>query len=73
MANEHYVVLRREFGGCSGPGSGWAGVDKIQVMGSSRTQGGARRLQKRLGGWVERVAGPYRRYDRNENLRDASR
>lgn len=68
---QHYIVVRLEFGGCSGPGNGWAGMDKIQVMASSRTLKGARRKQKEIGGEIEVIDGPYRRYERNEFLRYA--
>jgi hypothetical protein len=67
--DEHFLVLRREFGGNSGPGNGWAARDEVQIMAAARTEAAARRLQKNLGGWVERAKGPLRKYERNEFLR----
>jgi hypothetical protein len=66
---KHYIVVRTELGGNSGPGNGWAGVDRVQVMAASRTLAGAKRHQSRLGGRIEEVNEPYRKYERNETIR----
>jgi hypothetical protein len=67
----HYVLLRYEHGWGSGPGSGVQAPDTYEVMAASRTQKGLRRKQRELGGHIERVDGPYRRYEHNEFFRYA--
>ena len=64
----HYILTRYEHGGNSGPGSGWAERDEIQVMAASRTERGLRRKQKELGGTIRIADGPYRRYSQNETI-----
>lgn len=66
--NHHYVVLRREHGYTSGPGTGVAYPDSDEVMASSRTEAGAKRAQRRSGGFIRRIETPYRRYAQNEPL-----
>ena len=68
MTTKHWIVCRREHGWGTGPGSGTQYPDEIQVMGASRTEEGARRIQKRLGGFIRRVDGPWRRYEQNETI-----
>ena len=68
MTIHHYIVTRREHGYTSGPNHGISYPDTVQVMAASRTEAGARRAQRRLGGTVRQVAGPMRRYARNEDL-----
>ena len=62
----HYIVCRREHGFGSGPGNGYQFPDEVQVMAASRTESGAKRQQRKLGGFIRRVETPYRRYERNE-------
>ena len=67
--SHHYIVCRKEHGFGSGPGSGYQQPDCIQVMAASRTEDGAKRMQRKLGGWIELVEHPYRKYSRNETIR----
>jgi hypothetical protein len=69
--DKHYVLLRRKHGFGSGPGSGYQEQDTVQVMAASKTLAGAKRHQKRLGGWIEEADGPYRPYSHNEHYRYA--
>ena len=69
MNTHHYIVCRTEHGACSGPGHGIAYPDSVEVMAASRTEGGAKRAQNKLGGFIRRVDGPYRKYAQNEALR----
>lgn len=64
----HFILTRREFGGCSGPGSGWAGRDELQVMAASRSRKALERKQRELGGTIRQAGGPYRRYEQNETI-----
>lgn len=65
---KHYIVIRRERGMGSGPGSGYQMPEEIQVMASSRSLAGAKRAQRKLGGSIREQSGPYRRYAQNEPL-----
>jgi len=65
---KHYIVCRREHGWGSGPGNGVQAPDEIQVMAASRTEAGAKRAQKRLGGFIRVVDAPFRRYSQNEPI-----
>jgi hypothetical protein len=66
---KHYILCRREHGWGTGPGNGIQHPDEVQVMAASRTREGLRWPQRKLGGWIEEVNGPYRRYSRNETIR----
>ncbi len=68
MNTHHYIVCRTEHGACSGPGHGIAYPDSVEVMAASRTETGAKRAQKKLGGFIRRVEGPHRKYAQNEPL-----
>ena len=68
MDAHHYIVCRTENGMSTGPGHGVAYPDSIEVMAASRTEDGAKRAQKNLGGFIRRVKGPYRKYAQNEPL-----
>lgn len=68
MNTHHYIVCRTEHGACSGPGHGIAYPDSVEVMAASRTEDGAKRAQKKLGGFIKRVDGAYRKYTQNEPL-----
>ncbi len=62
----HFIVCRRE--------RGWGNQvtqfpDEVQVMAASRTERGAKRAQKKLGGFIRRIDAPYRRYSQNEEVR----
>lgn len=65
----HYVLLRREHGFGSGPDNGYQEPDSCEVMAASRTEKGLAKKRRELGGWIEKVEGPYRRYGLNETLR----
>ena len=65
---KHYVVIRREHGFGTGPGSGVQYPDSLEVMAASRTEEGAKKAQRKLGGSVKKVDGPYRRYAQNEPM-----
>lgn len=64
----HYVLCRRQTGFGSGPGNGWQAPDRIQVMAASRTEAGLERRRRRLGGFVWKIDGQFRRYRRNETI-----
>jgi hypothetical protein len=68
VAQHHYVIVRRDHGWTSGPSHGVSYPDTVQVMAASRTEHGARIAQRKLGGTIRRLAGPYRRYSLNEEL-----
>lgn len=65
---KHYIVVRRERGFNTGPNHGVAYPDSSEVMAASRTIEGAKRAQKKLGGTIREVKGPYRKYQQNEPL-----
>ena len=68
MNTHHYIVCRNERGENSGPGHGVAYPDSIEVMAASRSEAGAKKKQKELGGFIRRVDAPYRRYAQNEPI-----